>query len=230
MPITRRKFLGGLGSIFLASLAGISLSDLLEPSHTLENTNLRRDFMILYSPGGLGRSPLKTDPEFVTIVNGVKVELENLGYSVMATEHIRCSSYNIPFAIDQLLSYYHKTARELSAQLDYITRHNGVRIILMGECFGASFNNRVMEFLETNGRVYSIQLGLPFYVRPVRYRTLVVNGIEGPDPISTGDPIGILGLFVSKIRGLPQTNHFYAWDHPDIQRQVRSFLYSEVLN
>ncbi len=230
--LTRRQFIRGLGGL-LALAATSEISDLLEPPHLLDVSQFAgKDFGLIYNSGGLGRSPLMTDPEFFTIMSGVRSKLETLGYSVAATEHLRCHPYNIPYAIIEALTSYERTAIELATQIESLTQTNEkLRIILMGECFGARFSNKVMQLSPDNKRLYSIQFGVPFFVAPVRYRTLVVNGIGSEsDPINTGDPIGIIGLFSSSLRSSPQNGHFYTWSYPDIQSQVISFLYREVLN
>ncbi|MFH1169633.1 MAG: hypothetical protein V1691_02950, partial [Chloroflexota bacterium] len=117
-----------------------------------------------------------------------------------------------------------------------------LRVIVAGESNGTLIADRVMNILQDNQQVYSIQTGTPFWHKQVTYgRTLVLrdNGLT-PDTFSDGDiPAmlwatleGWLGLLPPEndpghvMRFLRAPGHEYSWQYPRVYSQIVDFLMS----
>jgi len=197
-----------------------------------------RDFLLIFNSGGLGREEI--GPEWGSILEGIEEELGEMGYTTLLVIYARTSDgFRASITeIRESIYFYPSKAQPLASQIDFLTRHiEGIRVIVAGESGGAVFSNEVMELLEANPRVYSIQTGIPFaYHGLVSERSLVINdnGII-PDVLSRGD---ILAIFRANLWHLPTyrpeeghlffyiraPGHIYTWDHPGVNSEISSFL------
>jgi len=210
------------------------VNDLLQVYSEAEGTN----FLLIFNSGGLGRNEI--GPEWGSIVEGIEEELERLGYSTLLVIYARTSEglWDSVVEVREAIRFYPSKARPLASEIDFLTEHiEDIAVILMGESGGGIFSNEVMELLEANPRVYSIQTGIPFaYHGVVSDRSLVIddNGIT-PDTLSSGE---LWVIFRANLGRLPTyrpeeghlffyiraPGHIYTWDHPGVNSEVSSFL------
>jgi hypothetical protein len=197
-----------------------------------------RDFLLIFNSGGLGRKTI--GPEWETVLEGIEGELESLGYTMLLVVYVRTFDGLLESVkeISEQSLFYPSKPEPFAAQVDFLTEHiDSIRVILIGESSGAVLANEVMELLEANHQVYSIQTGIPFgYDGAASNRSLEINdnGIT-PDTVSTGD---YLAIFRANIGRLPTyrpeeghlffyiraPGHIYTWDHPGVRTQITSFL------
>jgi len=206
------------------------------------------DFLLVYNTGGFGGATMADDPEWPSILEGMKSELADLGYESIIIEHQRGKGGIFGFIeeVEELEDNYATKAPELAAKVAFLTKYNpGLKVITTGRCFGAIFSNEVMELEAENLRVYSIQAGVPFwYTEPSGERTLVIrdNGIMS-------DTLGKRGLFsflwaffranfgqrlsTSPIEGgsvkilswyFKTPGHTYTWNYPGVRSRIIAFL------
>jgi hypothetical protein len=155
------------------------------------------DFAIFCTPGGWGKKPLEDDVQGQTWLTGIESELTNLGYNYYQVEDIRTgkglSSYL--FELKEQLTHYPSKARESAAKIDFLTKHvSGLKVIITGQSNGAAFAGEVINLLQGNPEVYSIEIGIPFWHRVSQTgRSLVINynGV-GADALTQRDIVGLL--------------------------------------
>ncbi len=211
-----------------------------------------KDFLLIHNPGGWGSTPLEHCLEWErSIVEGVKSTIERLGYSSLATQHLRGGRSwwaHLWDAREQLRFLFKGTstrAKILAAELMFITRHlDSLRVILVGASQGAAFGNTVMRQMGEFRRVYSIELGIIFVHmsrRVVTERTLVIDG-NGlmPDPIAHRDLWAGFRTYATApfrwgqclLQGKPRKlsdcinvpGHEYNWEYPEVHKKIENFL------
>jgi len=133
----------------------------------------------------------------------------------------------------------------MAAELKFIIQHlSHLKVVMIGVSQGAGFGNTVMLEVDEYSRVYSIEVGTPFFYRSRRVvteRTLVVDG-NGlmPDALMEWDIITIVKAYFAapfrwikyRLEGRPVKfsrcinvpGHDYNWDYPEVRQQVRDFL------
>jgi hypothetical protein len=212
------------------------------------------DFLLVYNTGGFGGGTMAEDPEWPSILEGMKAELADLGYKSMIIEYQRGEGGIGGFIeeVEEIEDNYATKAPDLAAEIAFLTKYNPeLKVITTGRCFGGIFSNEVMELEAENPRVYSIQAGRPFwYTEPTGERSLLIrdNGIM-PDTLTKG------GLFVflwdfgkANFGHRPATSpvkegsvkiinwyfrmpgHTYTWDYPEVRSQITAFLEENFAN
>jgi len=206
------------------------------------------DFLLIYNTGGFGSSTMANDPEWSSILEGIRAELANLGYSSVIVAHQRSGKGLTDFLKEtqDTQHNYRTKAPVLAAKVALLTKHNSqLRVIVTGRCFGGMISNEVMELDAGNPRLYSIQAGLPFwYTDPGSKRSLVIrdNGVE-PDIVGSRGYLDFLWkLARANVWGLPSRSppkggaflawrwylkapgHVYTWDYPGVRTSVVAFL------
>jgi hypothetical protein len=212
------------------------------------------DFLLIYNTGGFGGGTMAEDPEWPSILEGIKEKLADLGYGSMIIEHQRGEKVFLGFIeeVEEIKDNYPTKAPELAAQIAFLTKYNSkLRVITTGRCFGAIFSNEVMELEAENPRVYSIQAGRPFwYTEPGGERSLVIkdNGIM-PDTLGKRGLLFFLWYFGKANFGHhPSTSpykegsvkimkwyfrmpgHTYTWDQPVVRSRIIAFLEGNFAN
>jgi len=141
--------------------------------------------------------------------------------------------------------FFASKATVMAAALEFIIKHiNTLKVILVGVSQGAAFSNAVMQKLGVPCQVFSVELGFPFQYRRwgrITERTLVIhsNGLIAA-VLAQGDwKVGIRILMTAPFRWViyrlqgravefahcvSAPGHEYAWDNPEIQRQITAFL------
>jgi hypothetical protein len=142
----------------------------------------------------------------------------------------------------ELFSFYPSKTKNLAGRVEFLTRNvPDLKIIVAGESCGTVISDTVMNRLQGNPRVYSIQTGTPFWhKRLAAERTLVLdtNG-EIPDAFSQGDIPSMLITSLKALFGLSLTEeeeagrifyflrapgHDYSWQHPGVYSKITNFL------
>ncbi len=202
------------------------------------------DVVVVFNSGGWGWKLMESSPGWYDISNGIKDELNELGYTSVLLNHQRTRE-SLRGVIDEfaeVLTAYPSKGENLACRVEFLTEHNpDLKVIVTGESNGTVISDDVMKILRDNPRVYSIQTGTPFWHRhTMGERTLVVNdnGIR-PDALSQGDvptilwdtAKGLLGLIPPEEEDkgrifyfLRAPGHDYRWQYPGVYSQITDFL------
>ncbi len=202
-----------------------------------------KDVVIIFNPGGWGWSLAEASPDWRSILDGIKSELDGEGYTSLLLNYRRTSE-TLRGLLDEaaeIANSYPLKAKDLAARIEFLTDNiPDLRVIIAGESNGTVISDSAMSMLQDNPRVYSIQTGNPFWHKNLTLdRTLVItsNGII-PDSFSDGD---FLTLIRSNLRGLfglsqPEGNsarilyyvrapgHEYQWNYPGVYSEILGFL------
>jgi hypothetical protein len=200
-----------------------------------------KDIVIINNSGGWGWSPLETFPHSYKLIAGINSKLNSLGYDTLWLDHFRTSK-NLSGCVSELMlaaDLYPAKAEDLAARVEFLTSHiPGISVILAGESNGSTICGDVMQILAENPRVYSIQLGPPFWNKGgTSDRSLVLrsNG-SVPDSFSQGDAITIIRSNLEALLGISQQypghilfyigapGHDYDWQYDGVSSRVLEFL------
>ena len=202
-----------------------------------------KDFIIVFNPGGWGWNLVETSPGWWSIFNGIESELDSSGYTSLLLNHLRTAETSLG-RLDELVemvALYPSKASDLASRVEFLTSHiPDLRVIIVGESTGTIIADKVMNILEDNPQVYSIQTGTPFWHRNIMSdRTLVMtsNG-KIPDSFSQGDFLTIANANLRSFLGLSQPEgdsgtilryvgapgHDYWWHHPGVYSKIEDFL------
>jgi hypothetical protein len=213
-----------------------------------------KDFLVVHNPGGWGCSRLEQCLEWErSVVEGVRITVERLGYSSLVTQYFRAGESLWSHLRDMreqmriALGGKYPKAQLLAAELKFLATHiDNLRIVMIGVSQGAGFSNAVMRQIEDLQGVYSIELGTPFIHVPRRLvtpHTLTVdsNG-EVPDPVVHRDlwigtrvyttaPLRWLKYqLIRKPRSLTRCTdlpgHDYNWRYPYVRNKIEGFFAS----
>lgn len=204
-----------------------------------------KDFIMVFNAGGWGSKSLEVSPDWCSIFDGIKSDLDVAGYSTLFIDYLRTTDETVREHLNEMmsmLSLYPSKARDLALRVQFLTDHlPGTRVIVTGESTGAIICDRVMDILEGNPRVYSIQTGPPFWYRnKALERTLVLkdNGMV-PDSFSQGDFFTIISATLESALGvvtpegqsgkvlyyLGAPGHEYSWEYPGVYSPILDFIY-----
>ncbi len=203
-----------------------------------------KDFVVVFNSGGWGWNFVENSPGWYSISNGIKSELENLGYASLMLDYRRTGE-TLRGVIDEFVEViiaYPSKAENLACRMEFLTTHiPDLKVIVTGESNGTVISDSAMNILRDNPQVYSIQTGPPFWHQNVmRDRTLVLNynGIT-PDSFSQGDIPAILWTSLKALVGLSSPEeedpgrilyffrapgHDYCWQYPGVYSQISNFL------
>jgi hypothetical protein len=212
------------------------------------------DFLVIHNPGGWGITRLENLLQWErSIVEGVSVSIEKLGYRRYLTQYFRTENGNLAILKDirEQMRFFAKKARIMAAELDLITGHlEKLRVIMIGVSQGAAFSNAVSQQLNNVDRIFSIEMGIPFPYKSKRVitkKTLALdsNGLM-PDSLMEWDVPVIIKTYASapfrwikyRLQGkkikftycINVPGHDYNWDYPEVQRQIEDFLYTNFGN
>lgn len=203
-----------------------------------------KDFLLVYNTGGFGGTSLQLDPEWQTVLRGIQLKLEELGYTSIVIEHPRGEYSLAGFVgeVRELTTSYASKAPVLAAKIAFLTGYDShLRVIITGRSLGAQFSHEVKETLESSSRVYSIEAGqFWWYRKPSSSQTLLINdnGVT-PDSLSHGE---VLQILRANLPHLPRTykpsggsikigpyffrvpGHEYTWGLPGVQAQITNFV------
>ena len=202
-----------------------------------------KHFIILFNSGGWGWNLLENTPGWQSIVTGIQSELNSLDYKLLSLNYVRTEE-SWRGRIDELVERragYSSKAKDLASRVEFLTNHiPELRVILTGESNGTVICDRVMNILEDNPQVYSIQTGPPFWHENIvldRTLLLTSNGII-PDSYSQGDFWAVVWGNLKYWLHLSQPEddfgtaphyvgapgHDYWWQYPRVCSQITNFL------
>lgn len=207
-----------------------------------------KDFLIIHNPGGWGSTPLEDCLQWErSIVEGTSATIERLGYTQTLIQYFRGGKgwRERMLDIKEEARFFATKARIMAAELKFIAQHiDNLTVILIGVSVGAAFSNAVLHCSSELDRIYSIELGIPFFYRSrcvITARTIALDG-NGlmPDALMEWNIPTILRTYLTapfrwikyKLQGKPQKftycinvpGHDYNWDYPEVQRQIEDFL------
>jgi len=203
-----------------------------------------QDFVVIFNPGGWGTKILENSPGWTEICQGITQELDGLGYSTLMLDYRRTtrSLRGINKELVELFAVYPSKAKSLARRVEFLTRNvPDLKIIVAGESIGTVISDTVMNRLQDNPRVYSIQTGPPFWHKQMaQARTLVLNtNGRVPDAFSQGDLPSMLITSLKALVGIPLTEdeevgrifyfirapgHDYNWQYPDVYSKISDFI------
>ncbi|MFC2059717.1 hypothetical protein ACFLTZ_01315 [Chloroflexota bacterium] len=206
-----------------------------------------KDFVTIFNPGGWGWNLIGVSAGWRSILDGIKSELSNLGYTLLPLNYMRTidTAEGRGDEVGSMISLHPSKANDLALRIEFLTNNiPDLKVILAGESTGTVICDRVMNILKDNPQVYSIQTGPPFWHNSVTLdrtldRTLVItdNGLS-PDSFSKGDIFTILRANLETLFGFPllpydsgnilkyvrAPGHEYWWQYPEVSPQITSFL------
>ncbi|MDD5288201.1 MAG: hypothetical protein PHY28_03720 [Dehalococcoidales bacterium] len=214
-----------------------------------------KDVLVVHSPGGWGNARWDDLSDWEkSIVTGVTVTVEKLGYDCVMKQYFR--------SVDALWggkSVYKEAqfflfgisfrAKVLAEELKFIVNNlPKIKLVLVGASQGAAFNNMVMIKLGGIERIYSVELGTFFAHmrrRQLTERNLAIdsNGMMR-DPMCHRDlwagTRAYIGAFYRWFKCKAQdkpvkfTNcintpgHEYKWEYPEVQGRITEFLTANI--
>ena len=202
-----------------------------------------RDVIVVFNSGGWGWNLLEETPGWVSILDGIKAQLDSWGYRSLVMNYRRTDS-GLRGVVKEFLeaaARYPQKAKELAKRVEFLTDHvPNLKVIVAGESTGTVITDRTMCLLQDNPQVYSIQTGTPFWHKPtVLDKTLLMNSNgKSIDTFSYGDVRAVLWATVKSWFGLssPEDNpgtllswlrapgHDYSWQYPGVSSEVVKFL------
>ena len=201
------------------------------------------DIVIIFNSGGWGWNLTQQTPGWASILEGIKSELERLGYSSVVLNYRRTTSgvYGCVREFLESARRYPSRAEDLAKRIEFLTEHvPGLKVIITGESTGTIISDRTMVLLKDNPQVYCVQTGVPFWHKPGIYeRTLIINtNGRTVDTFSYGKvPVIVrtsikswLGLSSPKdepgdiLSWLKAPGHHYTWEYPGVYTKVIDFL------
>jgi len=199
-----------------------------------------KDVVIFFNSGGMGWNLTKDTPGWESILNGIKSQLEKLGYHPLVLNYRRTGSglaSSIKEFFEAAYRYPHK-AKDLARRVEFLIDNLPARkVIIAGESTGTVFSDRVMRILRDKQNLFSIQTGMPFWHKPVvRERTLSMNSNGSyVDTFSDGKVRAILWATFKSWMGrknkpgtilswLKAPGHDHSWQYPGVSSAVIKFL------
>lgn len=202
-----------------------------------------RDVVVVFNSGGWGWNLTKETPGWESILEGIKSQLESLGYNLLVLNYRRTGRglRGCMKEFTEVVKRYPSKAEDLARRVEFLTDHiPNLRIIIAGESTGTVISAKAMGILRDKTQVYSIQTGTPFWHKPTALdRTLLMNSNgRGIDTFSYGNVSAILwatfkswfGLSSAKdnpgsiLSWLKAPGHHYSWQYPGVSSEVVNFL------
>jgi hypothetical protein len=169
------------------------VTEVLDLYSKVKGSNL----VIFCNSGGWGNKPLSSDYQGQSWLTGITAKLTQLGYEPCVIDDIRTGDGLIEhlFEFKEDLTNYPSKAKELAAKIDFLTQHiTNLKVIITGQSNGAAFAGEVANRLKDNPRVYSIQMGIPFWhrIREVSRSLVIDNSGVMPDVLADRDIVTII--------------------------------------
>ncbi len=201
------------------------------------------DVVVFFNSGGWGWNLTLETPGWASILDGIKSQLDNLGYHSIVLNYRRTSSgiRGCMKEFSEAVTRYPQKAVELAKRVEFLVDHlPDLKIIVAGESTGTVISDKAMGILKDKSSVYSIQTGTPFWHKPAELeRTLLMNSNgKGIDTFSYGNVPAMIWATVKSWFGLTSPNdnpgnilswlkapgHDYSWQYPGVCSEVVSFL------
>ena len=203
-----------------------------------------KDIVIIFNSGGWGWMTVTETREGASFIAGIEFELARMGLSPVFLNHKRTVGTFNSRAGEFMLAFglYPPKPKDLAARVAFLTNNiPDIKIILAGVSNGTLICDGVMKILKDNPRVYSMQIGPPFWDTVISSdRSLVIrsNGTM-TDSFSQGDLLTIIQANIGVLFGFSQENpgdillyiaapgHHYNWQYPAVRAQIRDFLWAK---
>jgi hypothetical protein len=155
------------------------------------------NLVIFCNSGGWGNKPLSSDYQGQSWLTGMMEKLTQLGYKPCVIDDIRTGNSLIEhlFEFKEDLTDYPSKSKVLAAKIDFLTQHiSNLKVIITGQSNGAAFTGEVANLLKDNPKVYSIQVGIPFWhrVHEVARSLVIDNSGIGSDALTDRDLVAII--------------------------------------
>jgi hypothetical protein len=155
------------------------------------------DLVILCNSGGWGNKPLSSDYQGQSWLTGMMETLTQMGYEPCIIDDIRTGDSLIEhlFEFKEDLTDYPSKSKVLAAKIDFLTQNiSNLKVIVTGQSNGAAFTGEVANRLKNNPKVYSIQVGIPFWhrVHEVARSLVIDNSGIGSDALADRDMVAII--------------------------------------
>jgi hypothetical protein len=155
------------------------------------------DMVIFCNSGGWGNKPLSSDYQGQSWLAGIEAKLTELGYKPCIVDDIRTGDGLLEHILEfkEDLTHYQSKAKVLAAKIDFLTQHiANLKVIITGQSNGAAFAAEVANRLKDNSRVYSIQVGIPFWhgAHKVNNSLVIDNSGVGSDALTQRDLLTII--------------------------------------
>lgn len=199
-----------------------------------------KDIVIFFNSGGMGWNLTKDTPGWAGILNGIKTQLEQLGYRPVMLNYRRTGSgfLNSAKEFTEAIRRYPNKTKDLARRILFLLENiPGLKVVIAGESTGTVISEKTMRVFKDNANVYSVQTGIPFWHTPVvNERTLSMNdnGIR-LDTFHYKQVRAILWATFKSWFGIklqPGTilswlkapGHDYSWQYPGVSSIVIEFL------
>jgi hypothetical protein len=200
-----------------------------------------KDVVVFFNTGGFGWDDISDTKEGQSFIDGIGSELSSLGLDPLLLNYKRTTG-TINGGISEVLlaaGFYPTKHEDLAVKVEFLTDHiPEIKVILVGISNGTIICDDVVNVLEDNRRLFSIQMGPPFWSDAASTeRTLVLrsNGVI-PDSFSQGDLVTILRANMEALFGQNQQypgdiliyigapGHDYMWQYTEVRGLVLNFL------
>jgi hypothetical protein len=204
---------------------------------------LNMDVVVFFNSGGWGWNLTLETPGWASILDGIKSQLESLGYNSLVLNYRRTSSgiRGCMKEVAEAATRYPNKSAELAKRVEFLIDHMpNLKVIVAGESTGTVISDKAMGILKDKPQVYSIQTGTPFWHKPLDLdRTLLMNSNgKGIDTFSYGNVPAMIWATIKSWFGLTSPNdnpgdilswlkapgHDYSWQYPGVCNEVVSFI------
>jgi len=206
-----------------------------------------KDIVIIFNAGGWGWDGVADSSGWITIAEGIKAELSELGRSCLVLNHKRTSA-TINGCISEFMmasNFSSSKPEDLAARADFLTRHiDGISVIFTAESNGTTICSSAFKILEENTQIYSILTGPPFWNDTSKSERALIIRSNGtfPDTFSNGDIITIIRSNLEAMFGISQQyagdilfyigapGHDYNWEYEEIRLHITDFLIKNFIS
>jgi len=232
--------------IFLGSLFFLLGPEVLPENQQFDdslNAASKNDVVIIFNSGGWGNTSPEEAKDFAPIIEGIQKNLNDWGYKSVVIPYTRTKEGFLGeiTGIKEIFQSFPNQAQRLSEDINkFLAENPGKKLIIAGLSNGAVFTNETAKRISQKGekQIYAIEIGSPFWERPLNSENILYLNNKGKDPLSVGEmKTLILNLFKAsfkwisaKISGkelafsgaLYLPGHEYSW--PEVKSDVISFL------
>lgn len=209
---------------------------------------MQGEILIMVNRGGWGDGGLERAREEQAVVEGMFHVLQSQGWHCELKAHERLHSPTLRKYVQaffDLLLGYKQASRILAQQLQAVLQASPGRcILLVGYSLGAILNISTMQRLPHEQRLYSIELGTPFFVHSLSGEQIL--RLQKPDDVFSSGPLRsflfvmlqallVLAANIGTLQGTSildawhMKGHDYAWDNPSVRDPIEKFLRSRFV-
>ncbi len=214
------------------------------PNYSKDGSNI----LIIYNPGGWGNTPLKEAEDFAPIIEGIQQILDKKGYNHTVLEYYRIENnlFGKIIGLRDFLSSFQFSSKILANKIKSLESElleSNTYVILAGLSNGAAFIDKTIRQIPKKYKIYSIEVGLPFWFDKFESKNILRIDNNGTDPLTKRRldeliPNLIKSLFKftfsrngqrpSFAQALHVSGHDYSWN--EINSKIESFLEDKLQN